>query len=558
MAGTASHLRHRTVSLQRGLKATALLLLLLCVSGVFANQVVVPRSVNAVLGKNITLSCLVEVEANLSLTQSSWERSLPSGTITLAVFNPEFGISIASEYRERLSFRSPSPQDATVVLQDVGFADSGVYTCKAATFPLGNTQASTSVNIIVKPEVYVSAGSAPLLDGGNESVVATCTAERARPPAEVSWETELFGHSQVHQHAEPNGTTTTQVRYFWRPTRRAQDQPLTCVVRHPALPMEFRIPYQLNVQYAPEVVVARSEGEWYAGRENVQLQCRANANPPVHYWYWSRLDGPMPEGVEVLNDTLLFKRPLQQNDSGVYRCEVANDIARRSRESRIWVREPPPTTPATTTTPALVPPSSDFSNITPTKIHVQNSTTPGFVPKSSLGTIVGGVVGGVLLLVLLLILGGLCFMRQRRTFRGDYYTKQYLGPADMQKEPQLDMLQPHELQEVYGNSDPSQDSPDLKPKSCGDVILSDYNSERKDRDDWGNGMRNSCRIHREELYYPNHHSPHSIHSRETPLHLPSVNNGSPYLSEDFYDNANDSDYVSHLDGSVISRREWYV
>lgn len=51
-----------------------------------------------------------------------------------------------------------------------------------------------------------------------------------------------------------------------------------------------------------------------------------------------RLDGPMPEGVDVLNGTLHFMRPLQQNDSGVYRCTVENDIDTRSRETRVWIR----------------------------------------------------------------------------------------------------------------------------------------------------------------------------------------------------------------------------
>ena len=121
---------------------------LLPCAGVSSNQVVVPEKVSAVLGKNITLGCRIEVGSNLSLTQSSWERRLPSGTITLAVFNPEFGISISPEYARRVSFLSPSIQDATIVLEGVGFADVGSYTCKVATFPLGNTQASTTVNIL--------------------------------------------------------------------------------------------------------------------------------------------------------------------------------------------------------------------------------------------------------------------------------------------------------------------------------------------------------------------------------------------------------------------------
>lgn len=51
-----------------------------------------------------------------------------------------------------------------------------------------------------------------------------------------------------------------------------------------------------------------------------------------------RLDSEMQEGVEIMNSTLLFLRPLQRNDSGVYRCEVANDINLRSRDVRILIQ----------------------------------------------------------------------------------------------------------------------------------------------------------------------------------------------------------------------------
>lgn len=51
-----------------------------------------------------------------------------------------------------------------------------------------------------------------------------------------------------------------------------------------------------------------------------------------------RLDSEMPEGVEMINSTLLFLRPLKRNDSGVYRCEVANDINLRSRDVRILIQ----------------------------------------------------------------------------------------------------------------------------------------------------------------------------------------------------------------------------
>ncbi|XP_007567439.1 nectin-3-like protein [Poecilia formosa] len=497
---------------------TSFFILCGAVVGVSSNQVVVPDKVNAVLGKNITLGCRILVEPNLSLTQISWERRLPSGTITLAVFNPEYGTSYGQEYGKRISFVSPSIRDATIIIEGVVFSDIGSYTCKVATFPLGNTQASTFVNVSVEPKVYVSAGPAPLLDGGDEALVATCIAERGRPAAEVFWEAELYGRSEKQTQEEVNGTTTVRVNYMWKPQSYAQGKMLTCVVRHPTLQTEFRIRYKLNVQ--------------------------------------CKLDGAMPEGVKISNNSLSFTRPLERNDSAIYCCEVTNDIDRSTHNVNFWVQDPPPTTAAPSTTASPIRYASGTGTDVDRRRALFTSPTLASVHDSSLGTIIGGAVGGILFLVLLLILGGACFMRQRRTFRGDYYTKQYLGPSDMQKESQLDVLQPHELQEVYGDKT-SKGSQELKPKLGGDIIYPDYTQERKDRDDWND--RGDCpRVTKEGNYYPDHYNNQNMHPCGPPVHSPIVNNGSPYLPEDCYENGTDSDYVSHMDGSVISRREWYV
>ncbi|KAL0973179.1 hypothetical protein UPYG_G00199970 [Umbra pygmaea] len=539
-----------------GMQAATVLLIIYGFTCASSNEVLVPERVSAVLGKNITLGCRVEVGANLSLTQSSWERRLSSGTITLAVFNPQFGISISPNYTRRLSFLNPSVHDATVVLEGVGFPDIGSYTCKVATFPLGNTQASTIVNILVEPKVYVAAGSTSLVDGGKEMVVATCVAERGLPAAHVSWESELLGRPETETQKEPNGTFTTQMRYIWEPQRHAHGQTLTCVVRHPALLTEFRIPYVLNVQFAPEVTVVGYNQNWFVGQKNVRMDCGATANPPAQHISWSRLDGPMPAGVDVVNNTFSFRRPLQRNDSGLYRCEVSNDIGPRSKDVQVWIQDPPPTQAPVPTTPMprFLNPRDTSTALNKRMAASGHSTTPTLasLPDSSVGTIAGGAVGGILFLLLLLILGGVCFMRQRRTFRGDYYTKQYLGPTDMQKESQLDVLQPRELQDVYGDGQNStgKGSQELKPKLGRDIIYPNiYPNEMKDRGDWDDG---------EGSYYSaeNHNNIH--HPSGPPVHTPTVTNGSPYLPEDHFDNSTDSEYVSHMDGSVISRREWYV
>ncbi|XDV32598.1 hypothetical protein PO909_003368 [Leuciscus waleckii] len=536
---------------------------MICISpGVWANKVVVPEQVTAVLGKNVTLTCRVEVSTDLSLTQSSWERRLPSGTVTLAVFNPEYGTSIAEEYSRRVHFLKPSMHDVSIVLEGMSFADIGTYTCKVVTFQLGNMQASTTVDIMVhyndrnclrnsgfgdsrglqprtgmfwiwiyglrppttcairsagslfllsgglgvnelprcplEPKVYVSPGSLSLLAGEDETLVATCTAERGRPAAEVFWESDLPGQTSVVSREEPEGTTTTLVHYILAPTRDAFGRSLSCIVRHPALSKDFRIPYKLNVFFAPDITVMGQEDVW--------------------------LDAPMPAGVDTSNGSLLFTRPLKSSDSGQYRCEVRNDVGQSFQDVRFLVL-------------ASINQRAHFT-----------SPTQASPPDSSLGTIVGGAVGGILILVLLMALAGAFYMRQRRTFRGDYYTKQYIGPSDMQKESQLDVLQPHELHDVYGG-DSGNGSQDLKPKPEGDIIYPDYPNDHKDMEAWSDNLS----LKREDTYYSDHHNHHNVNPSGPPLH-----NGSPYLQDECYDNGTDSDYVSHVDGSVISRREWYV
>ena len=51
-----------------------------------------------------------------------------------------------------------------------------------------------------------------------------------------------------------------------------------------------------------------------------------------------RLDGPMPDGVDIVNNTFRFTRPLEKNDSGLYRCEVYNDIGPRSHDVHVWIQ----------------------------------------------------------------------------------------------------------------------------------------------------------------------------------------------------------------------------
>uniref|UniRef100_A0A8C6WKH4 Ig-like domain-containing protein n=1 Tax=Neogobius melanostomus TaxID=47308 RepID=A0A8C6WKH4_9GOBI len=254
--------------------------------------------------EGVALTLMAEVEvwpsqdrslvgSNLTLTQSSWERRLPSRTVTL--------------YARRVSFVSPSVRDATITLEGVGFDDIGSYTCKVATFPLGNTQASTYVNILGKPKVYVSAGPDALLDGANESLVATCIAEKGRPAAEVFWEAELNGRSERQAQEEADGTTSVNMRYLWSPLSRAQGRILTCVVRHPCSCLCVMPRVIVFVAVAPVVSIEGLSESWYVGQENVKFDCGARANPPPRYFTWIRSVSSKKYSMQATLRTLMYR-----------------------------------------------------------------------------------------------------------------------------------------------------------------------------------------------------------------------------------------------------------
>ncbi|XP_018101953.1 nectin-3 isoform X3 [Xenopus laevis] len=313
----------------------ALALLLLCrLCGSFAGPVHVDPHVTAVWGKNITLKCLIEV--NETITQISWERIIGKGAQTIAVHHPIYGTSFEESYQQRTTFKNTSLHDATIVINNIEFSDAGEYICKAVTFPLGNVQSSTTVTVFVEPTVSISKGPEPLLDGGNETVAAYCTAATGKPAAEVSWEGSL-GRMETNVTSYPNKTVTVMSQYRLVPSRFARGRNITCVVKHPALENDIRYPFTLDIQYAPEVSITGYDDNWFVGRTDVYLKCNSDANPSPTEIKWTRLDGIWPEGLQSVNNTLLFSLPLTHNVSGIYACKVANALGQKSDQKIITI-----------------------------------------------------------------------------------------------------------------------------------------------------------------------------------------------------------------------------
>ncbi|XP_032878111.1 nectin-3 [Amblyraja radiata] len=508
-----------------------LLLTLLSASGALTGPVVVDQKVSAILGKNATLKCFVTVKENI--TQISWEKQKYGTTDTVAVFHPKYGISIQESYSGRVVFTNPSSKDATILITKVRFSDSGNYICKVVTFPLGNYQETSTVIVIVEPTITVGSGPEPLVDGANATVAAVCTAANGKPEAVVSWESDLIGEQELTKISAPNGTVTVINRFKIVPSRFVRKRPITCIVSHLPLNTTIRIPYALDVQYAPEVTMMGYDGNWFVGRENVQLKCKADANPSPSAYVWSRLEKELQEDLQIENDTLTFSRPLNHNDSGIYICEVVNIHGHRKKQTVVQIKDPPTTTPLCTTASQMHSLTSltSLDGLTP-KIQIPPSTLAS-VKNDSLGTMIGGVVGGALFLMLVIVIIIMFYLRHRRTFRGDYYTKQYAGTANPEKDSQMNVIQ-HQI-------DPYTDYEKIERKLTPNNMFQDYpaadqKSEWQNEDNIKNRYTEGVEIPID--YYEDQKIP----------------NASQY---DYFDE-NEDDLVSHLDGSIISRREWYV
>ncbi|XP_027723828.1 nectin-3 isoform X2 [Vombatus ursinus] len=306
--------------------------------GALAGPIVVEPYVTAVWGKNVSLKCIIEV--NETITQVSWEKIQGKSSQTVAVHHPQYGFSVQEAYQGRVLFKNHSLNDATIVLRNIDFSDSGEYICKAVTFPLGNAQSSTTVTVLVEPTVSLRKGPYPLIDGGNETVAAICTAATGKPVAQIDWEGDL-GEMESTVTSFPNETVTIVSQYKLIPTKFARGRRITCVVRHPALEKEIRYSFMLDIQYAPEVSVTGYDGNWFVGRMNVNLKCNADANPPPSQSKWSRLDGQWPDGLETSENTLYFINPLTYNYSGVYICKVTNSLGQRSARKIIYILDVP-------------------------------------------------------------------------------------------------------------------------------------------------------------------------------------------------------------------------
>ncbi|NXN97970.1 NECT4 protein, partial [Rhinopomastus cyanomelas] len=304
-----------------------------CRSGV----VEVDRSVTAVLGQDVVLPCRYRAQEQEQVVQVTWLKRGPGGhSAKVAVLDRQHGEHVQESYSERVLRRAPGAalEDSAIILRNAVQGDEGDYECHLITFPKGTFEGHLTLKVLVPPLPILNPGP-PLEEGQGRTLAASCTAE-GNPVPSVHWETEVRGTNATRRSTHANSASVTS-EFFLVPGRSMNGKSLTCVVAHPGLRHEKRITHLLSVAYLSDASVLGHTGEWQEGMEGATLTCLGDGNPPPTY-NWTRLNAPLPAGVRVKGDTLVFQQPLTPDDAGDYVCHMANRVATKEARANVSVK----------------------------------------------------------------------------------------------------------------------------------------------------------------------------------------------------------------------------
>ncbi|XP_041081645.1 nectin-2-like [Polyodon spathula] len=337
--GNAERLARLVINLGAGCIADPCPLSPLPLSAAHSQRVKVEPEVSSYPGQDITLRCsFSDPTGEVKKSQVTWIRETPDGKkVNIAVFNPQFGASYPEKSIEgRIAFRDPSLQDPSIILQGITMGDEGNYICEYATYPSGNEEGMTKLFVLAKPTnnatvIPVRAGPAPV-------AVARCVSANGKPPSEITWVSALPGNGTNSAVTNSDGTVTVTSEYRVTPSAALNGKDLSCVIQHKTLSKPASFQLKVSVEYLPQVTISGYDGNWFLGREGVELHCAAKANPPATNVVWRALSGVLPRSVEVSGPVLKVTK-VDSELNTTFICEAQNSVGTGKQEYNILVRD---------------------------------------------------------------------------------------------------------------------------------------------------------------------------------------------------------------------------
>ncbi|EFN64230.1 Kin of IRRE-like protein 3 [Camponotus floridanus] len=238
--------------------------------------------------------------------------------------------------------------------------DDGLWQCQvtASDFTTQDALASEPAKLVVRvspqrPQIEYT--DRLILPGSNvtaragEIATLTCRARYGNPSPLIKWyvgETELRTlRPQVNSTELDNPRTWATYSVCEILAERSRyGQPIRCVAIHPAYAnptMSSSTEVRFDVRYAPETrLVGVPTGQLEEGRDQLEIRCLADANPPAAI-LWRKTKSPGVTEVASIGATLMFS-PIYRNHAAVYLCEASNTEGESSPISvQVSVNYPP-------------------------------------------------------------------------------------------------------------------------------------------------------------------------------------------------------------------------
>ncbi|XP_075995263.1 PVR cell adhesion molecule related 2 like isoform X1 [Genypterus blacodes] len=363
--------------------AAAAAAILLAAHGIGAQKVRVDEEVEAYPTESVDLRCkFVDGGGKTKLTQVSWIwEPIEGQRDNIAVFHPIYGKSFPnSDFQDRVVFLFETLENPSIRISNLRMADAGRYTCEYATYPSGNEQGTTTLNMLAKPKN--SAKALTVQAGSKSQVVALCEAADGKPAATIKWMGSVGGNHTASTTAGPDGTVTVRSEYRMVPTPADNGKSVMCMVDQPTQEQPWVSSVTLSVEYPPTVQIEGYDNNWYVGRSDAVLVCQANANPEPTDVTWTSASGSMPDSVLVEGNKLTVRK-VDDAVNTTFVCEVRNKLGVSKQQVTTIVIE------------ALEDPSSA-------------------------GVVAGAVIGSLLALLLVVGLIAVLLTRSRRQQRRGY------------------------------------------------------------------------------------------------------------------------------------------
>ncbi|XP_023125528.2 uncharacterized protein si:ch211-149e23.4 [Amphiprion ocellaris] len=225
--------------------------------------------------------------------------------------------------------------------------DENIVTCVVQHPTLPQPELTTAVvETYTRPNVTIKAEM--VQQGGNDSWVVSCISSGGRPDTDIS----LALNTTEELQRENDKDSDTQKVSVHLPVTEFQGHNIACVFEHPkftqkesrflTLPTFYLSRVQLNSELGNirDDFQATEYLELQEGESNSIIHLNVTGNVPRYNVICNKDDGPLPDGVELVNRSLIVQGPVEHQHAGLYECVISYQHLKVSLRLNVTIKAP--------------------------------------------------------------------------------------------------------------------------------------------------------------------------------------------------------------------------